>query len=324
MSERRVWQCDRCGFQMVERHCKVICPNCGARWDCSDVTIWVDDGHKPYTTRAYQTADHPTLIGRWPNAPTAAELAQASPGAWLLWEDDELRGYAALFPTPGLPGVCELHGAVQGEACRRGGVAQLLDSVVHDVDAGVVQRLTYAVDSMEDKEAHLLQEYGFQIAHEEWQMAGDLPPAKENGLLPQGFDARTLPRAQAVELFLRLYEESFSPTPWYQPYSYEEVSSELRSARDLLFLFHEGTPAGFAWMHTHGDEGQIEPMGIIPGEQGQGAGRALLAVALQRLRQRGRRRGRIGVWRENETAIHLYKAAGLRRVARRYYLVYRL
>lgn len=44
MSEKRVWACDRCGHQMVERHCKVICPNCGARWDCSDVTIWVGDG----------------------------------------------------------------------------------------------------------------------------------------------------------------------------------------------------------------------------------------------------------------------------------------
>ena len=44
MSKKRVWRCDRCGFQMIQRHCKVICPNCGARWDCSDVTIWVGDG----------------------------------------------------------------------------------------------------------------------------------------------------------------------------------------------------------------------------------------------------------------------------------------
>lgn len=43
MSEQRVWRCDRCGFEMIERHCKVICPNCGQRWDCSDVTIWVGD-----------------------------------------------------------------------------------------------------------------------------------------------------------------------------------------------------------------------------------------------------------------------------------------
>lgn len=44
MSEKRLWSCDRCGFQMIEHNCKVTCPNCGARWDCSDVTIWVGDG----------------------------------------------------------------------------------------------------------------------------------------------------------------------------------------------------------------------------------------------------------------------------------------
>ncbi|MFW6098075.1 MAG: GNAT family N-acetyltransferase, partial [Chloroflexota bacterium] len=108
------------------------------------------------------------------------------------------------------------------------------------------------------------------------------------------------------------------------PYSYDEVDGELRSARDLLFLFHEGEPVGFAWLRERREEGEIEPMGIIPGEQGQGAGRALLSLALQRLRQRGQRRVRIGAWRQNKAAIHLYENAGLRRVGRRYYLVYKL
>ncbi len=40
--KRRVYLCDRCGFEMIERHCKVICPNCGSRWDCSDLSIYTD------------------------------------------------------------------------------------------------------------------------------------------------------------------------------------------------------------------------------------------------------------------------------------------
>jgi len=28
--------CEICGSQMVERHCKIICPNCGYTRDCSD------------------------------------------------------------------------------------------------------------------------------------------------------------------------------------------------------------------------------------------------------------------------------------------------
>jgi rubrerythrin len=39
---RAVYLCDRCGFQMVERNCKVECPNCGNRFDCSDLNIYFD------------------------------------------------------------------------------------------------------------------------------------------------------------------------------------------------------------------------------------------------------------------------------------------
>lgn len=38
----RVYLCDQCGFEMVETNCKVMCRNCGARWDCSDLTIYMD------------------------------------------------------------------------------------------------------------------------------------------------------------------------------------------------------------------------------------------------------------------------------------------
>jgi rubrerythrin len=40
--KRSVYFCDRCGFEMIDRHCKVVCPNCGARWDCSDLNIYTD------------------------------------------------------------------------------------------------------------------------------------------------------------------------------------------------------------------------------------------------------------------------------------------
>lgn len=35
----RIYHCDRCGHEMIERNCKVICPNCGYRFDCSDLTL---------------------------------------------------------------------------------------------------------------------------------------------------------------------------------------------------------------------------------------------------------------------------------------------
>jgi len=38
----RIYLCDRCGHAMVEKNCKVTCPNCGNRFDCSDLNIYFD------------------------------------------------------------------------------------------------------------------------------------------------------------------------------------------------------------------------------------------------------------------------------------------
>ena len=34
--------CDRCGHEMHEKNCKITCPNCGNRFDCSDLNIYFD------------------------------------------------------------------------------------------------------------------------------------------------------------------------------------------------------------------------------------------------------------------------------------------
>ncbi len=40
--KERIYICDRCGHEMVEKNCKVTCPNCGNRFDCSDLNIYFD------------------------------------------------------------------------------------------------------------------------------------------------------------------------------------------------------------------------------------------------------------------------------------------
>ena len=42
IKEKPVYVCDRCGHEMVEKNCKVTCPNCGNRFDCSDLNIYFD------------------------------------------------------------------------------------------------------------------------------------------------------------------------------------------------------------------------------------------------------------------------------------------
>ena len=36
------YTCDRCGAAMIESNCKIICWNCGHRFDCSDLHIYFD------------------------------------------------------------------------------------------------------------------------------------------------------------------------------------------------------------------------------------------------------------------------------------------
>jgi len=40
--KKHVYICDRCGSEMHEKNCKVTCPNCGNRFDCSDLNIYFD------------------------------------------------------------------------------------------------------------------------------------------------------------------------------------------------------------------------------------------------------------------------------------------
>jgi predicted metal-dependent hydrolase len=40
--QKQVYTCDRCGSVMHEKNCKVTCPNCGNRFDCSDLNIYFD------------------------------------------------------------------------------------------------------------------------------------------------------------------------------------------------------------------------------------------------------------------------------------------
>jgi rubrerythrin len=40
--KQHIYICDRCGHEMIEKNCKVTCPNCGNRFDCSDLNIYYD------------------------------------------------------------------------------------------------------------------------------------------------------------------------------------------------------------------------------------------------------------------------------------------
>lgn len=70
--------CDICSNKMEERQCKLTCPNCGYKLDCSDLTlyvngIWIDEYPLlqdntqlvlPTDQHRYGTVGHRTINGK--------------------------------------------------------------------------------------------------------------------------------------------------------------------------------------------------------------------------------------------------------------------
>ncbi len=245
---------------------------------------------------------------------------------WVSGWGNSVVAYAAVAPVPGLPGVVHLSGGVLASYRSRGIGQQMLDHVLALAHQNKIQQISCTLHSLNDATARFLFRRGFVLEHEEWVMKRpyltQLPPS-----IPPNPDCHihSCARHEAIPLFCTLYDASFRPHPWYQPYTEEEVAATLESNRDLLFLYHQQTPIGFAWVHEQdARQGSIEPLGVVPGHQGKGYGRYLLLTALHHLRQKGVTQAIIGAWKQNQAAIHLYQQLGFQLTQSIYYLIYNL
>lgn len=224
-------------------------------------------------------------------------------------------GYAWVAPVPGLDGIFELHGGIRPGQQRRGLGGRLLDGILRDAERlPAVRQIAHPVTSLDSPAARFLVGHGFYLEHEEWQLALEPLPDGPPPPLPEGYTLQELPRPAAIAAFRSLYDAAFGGTAWYQPYlSDGEVSADLWRAADLLFLSHAGRPVGVAWIRgPQAGRTEIEPFGLAAGYQGRGLGRLFLSAALARLVERGARRVELGLWRDNEAALRLYRSFGFR------------
>lgn len=274
---------------------------------------------RPYTANATEALAH--LRSAPHHLP---EAVQQGGHGWLAWMGEKPVGYLSATPVPGLDGVVDLYAYVAPALRRRGIASRLLHAALDALPAAGVRQLSHGVESLESPAAQFLRSHNFHLEHEEWRMErphlDDLPPLR----LPPGCRLQTVARPQAISRFRALYDRSFAPTSWYQPYTVADVEAELDDASDLLFLIYRDEAVSFVWMRLKssaaGKAGEIEPIGVVGDFQGRGFGRALLVAALHRLARRGAQRARLGVWRNNQAAIHLYRSAGFRRIGSLYYL----
>jgi ribosomal-protein-alanine N-acetyltransferase len=119
-------------------------------------------------------------------------------------------------------------------------------------------------------------------------------------------DARA-PHAQVVaELHARAFRRGWSA---------EECAALLSDPRVIGLLavtrrFFRPTPVGFALVREAAGEAEILSIGVTPQARGKGAGRALIAAGIDRLRLRGVQDLFLEVEETNAPALALYRAFG--------------
>lgn len=293
----------------------------------------------PWTVCAPEKSDAPTLaaiataVSQPRSHVTPQALAQNDGRFWIITQQMQLIGYATLLPLPGLPHLFELTGGIAPPFQRQGVGSFLWQTMKQDLRGMVpsagsgqtVQQITYTVDNLGTPAARFLLHHQFALEHEEYTM------------ILNGLKSTTLPelatlaplqrigRQTAVSTLPELYECCFAGTPWFQPYSADEVAATWAPDDELYYLGEGNEDIGFIWLHfPKPDVAEIEPLGIVPEKQGLGYGRSLLTTILKHLQERDIQAVTLGVWANNKTAIHLYRTLGFQHKGSSYSLTFSL
>jgi len=245
--------------------------------------------------------------------------------AWMLLRDRDLVGYSAVLPVPGLPQLGELEGFIAPAWRRQGFAAKLLHYIQAELRGSSIHQLSHPVPHLHTPAASFLLKNNFFVEHEEWMMTltpihPNPPPVYHSQLSLQSFSPQ-----QTISIFRQLYKASFTGTRWDQPFTTAEIADLLTENNPIYFLLEANRPVGFVWVRQHSSTAvALEPVGIVKEKQGRGYGRFLLHTILNQLAAAGIETVHIGVWANNETAVHLYKSFGFQKTGGLYYLAYDL
>jgi mycothiol synthase len=165
---------------------------------------------------------------------------------------------------------------------------------------------------------------GFTRTRSLWQMRRpltglDLPePA-----FPAGVTIRTFVPGKDEEAWLAVNAKAFARHP--EQGSWTRADLDLREAEPwfdpdgFILAERDGALAGFHWTKVHPEgpdgapEGEVYVVGVAPGRQGGGLGRALTIAGLRYLRDRGLGHVMLYVDEDNVAATRMYTALGFSR-----------
>jgi len=172
--------------------------------------------------------------------------------------------------------------------------------------------------------AALARSAGFTRFRALWQMRMSFgEPALPGLVFPAGVSVRTFRPGEDEESWLEVNRRAFAHHPEQGSWTREDL--ELREAEPwfdpggFFLAERDGRVIGFHWTKVHpaGGEGsptgEVYVVGVDPGQQGGGLGRALTLTGLEHLRHLGLTQVMLYVDESNTAAVKLYTSLGFSR-----------
>ena len=258
-------------------------------------------------------SEHVLLHLRYGGDPAARNL--------LLTVGGELAGYAHLDPTDpveGPSGELVIHPAYRGHGLGLALTRALL------TEAGSRPLRLWAHGDLPAATA-LARAVGFERGRALWTMRRPLQAPLATPQLAEGITVRAFRVGQDEDAWIAINAAAFASHP--EQGSWTRTDLELREREpwfdpDGFFLAERGGRlVGFHWTKVHGSHpgapahgheaiGEVYVVGVDPGEQGSGLGRALTLTGLRYLRSRGLPEVMLYVDEANTAAIRLYESLG--------------
>ncbi|MFE2478555.1 mycothiol synthase [Streptomyces sp. NPDC001194] len=233
---------------------------------------------------------------------------------FLLTEKGRLAGYGQLEDTdPVEAPAAELvvHPALRGRGHGRALGSALL--------AASGKRIRVWAHGGKSAARHLAQVLGLTLFRELRQLRRPLgpdgPPLPE-AALPAGVTVRTFVPGQDDAAWLAVNSAAFAHHPEQGSLTQRDLNDRIAQPwfdpKGFFLAERDGELIGFHWTKVHAEErlGEVYVLGVRPGSQGGGLGKALTAVGLNHLAEAGLPTAMLYVDADNPAALAVYEGLG--------------
>jgi mycothiol synthase len=239
----------------------------------------------------------------------------------LVHAGDALAGYAHVDVSDTVAGSsAEL---VVAPAQRRHGIGRLLAEAA--LAASPDGRLRLWAHGEHPGAAVLADRLGFVKTRELWQLRRSLLAPLPPGEPPDDVTIRTFIVGEDEDSWLAVNNRAFADHPEQGGWSLDDIrrreAEPWFDPRGFFLAERDGALVGFHWTKVHGGAtgtsghahepiGEVYVVGVDPGAQSKGLGRALTLVGLRHLRARGLPQAMLYVDESNTSAVRLYTELG--------------